>query len=368
VDWPEIIIEGFPEPRDGEPPNLRGDIADELNDHLACAMQRELRRTDDPAAPEHAVLDRFGDPKRIARRLWWDAMKEQVMKDRIMIAAMIVSVVTCLAVGVFAWMTVQQGREANQAILAELKSLSKPAEPSEIPGDWSKVTFRCVVGDRQGRPAVGVKLSLGGAMEAQTPNKTLFKQTDSEGKVTFGPMPAGEYWWGAQFAGLAGDHVSGAQHLGFSLHESITLYPTRNQEVVVVFPSSDAFTDIAFAVDWPADLKDKGFLLYCEFNNPFGGYSPGYPGTQPDGLRLDGRVWRPAFGQVVIGSDGRIRDGWTLWPGQGMGRMGGYGMGGPASEPKTVLYKISGPAQRSGGDLAELRHAFVSGDCARYGG
>ena len=48
MDWPEIIAEGFLGTRDGEPPDLRRDIADELNDHLACAMQRELRRTDEP--------------------------------------------------------------------------------------------------------------------------------------------------------------------------------------------------------------------------------------------------------------------------------------------------------------------------------
>jgi hypothetical protein len=140
VDWPDIIIEGFPGPRDGEPPDLRRDIADELNDHLACAMQRELRRTDDDKAAERAVLDRFGDPKRIARRLWWDAMKEQVMKDRIMLAVMVLSVLTCLAVGVFAWRMMQQGQQVNQAILAKLETLGKPAAQPEVPADWAKIS------------------------------------------------------------------------------------------------------------------------------------------------------------------------------------------------------------------------------------
>jgi hypothetical protein len=291
VNWPEIILEGFPGPRDDEPPDLRGDIADELNDHLVCAMQRELRRTDDPAAAEHAVLDRFGDPKRIARRLWWDAMKEQIVRNRIMTAVTVLSLLACLAVSVFAWMTVQQSHETNKAILAKLETLSRPAAQPEVPGDWSMVTFRCVAGDRQGQPAAGVELWMQVTQFGQI--KYLSERTDNEGKVTFGPVPAGDYRWGARLS-------------GFTSSQSFTLYPTRHQQEVVVCPSSDAFADIAFAVDWPVDLKDRGFLALCDFDPPSGGSQ-----WRPRALSLDGREWQPALGEVIVTADGRILEGWT---------------------------------------------------------
>jgi hypothetical protein len=77
VSWPADITEGLPGPRGDEPADLRRNIVDELADHLGCAMTRELRRTKDETEAQRNVLKRFGDPKRIAYRLWFDAMKEE---------------------------------------------------------------------------------------------------------------------------------------------------------------------------------------------------------------------------------------------------------------------------------------------------
>ena len=96
MSWPEVVSQGFPPPRDDELAHLRRDITDELADHLDCAMRRELRRTDDETAAERAVLDRFGNPQRLARRLWWNAMKEKVMKDRIMLVAVVLLIAACV--------------------------------------------------------------------------------------------------------------------------------------------------------------------------------------------------------------------------------------------------------------------------------
>jgi len=38
------------------------DIADELGDHLACALHRELVKTGDEDEAQDRVLERFGDP------------------------------------------------------------------------------------------------------------------------------------------------------------------------------------------------------------------------------------------------------------------------------------------------------------------
>src|SRR5262245_29869859 len=89
----------LPAPREDEPSTLRRDIADELADHLACAVRREqlrdggVRWVELGARPhpgplpegewacpggmkesgvEERVLARFGDPRAVARKLWWD--------------------------------------------------------------------------------------------------------------------------------------------------------------------------------------------------------------------------------------------------------------------------------------------------------
>src|SRR3954469_2335076 len=70
-----------------EPTNLRQDIADELADHWACGVRSELlsgNAKDLEEAQAH-VRSRFGNPNTIARQLWWGAMKEKVMQQRIIL-------------------------------------------------------------------------------------------------------------------------------------------------------------------------------------------------------------------------------------------------------------------------------------------
>ena len=87
MDWSEISENALPVRRDDEPEDLRRNIADELADHLTCAMQQERRRTDDEQIAKRAVLDRFGNLRKIAYQLWWDEMKEKIMSQRLTLAA-----------------------------------------------------------------------------------------------------------------------------------------------------------------------------------------------------------------------------------------------------------------------------------------
>ncbi|MFO0917816.1 MAG: hypothetical protein U0872_05805 [Planctomycetaceae bacterium] len=80
----EDLLADLPAPRDDEPPSLRDDIADELADHLHCALRRELLKDGDAVAAEERVIDRFGNPKKLARRLWWQAMWSRIMGQRIL--------------------------------------------------------------------------------------------------------------------------------------------------------------------------------------------------------------------------------------------------------------------------------------------
>src|SRR6476620_5570808 len=97
MSWQDAITESFPPPHEREPSNLRADIRDELADHLECATRRELLKTRDEATAQQAALERFGDPKSIACRLWWDGMKGRIMKDRLFIVLFTFGVLAVLA-------------------------------------------------------------------------------------------------------------------------------------------------------------------------------------------------------------------------------------------------------------------------------
>ena len=73
--------------RDGEPAGLRRDIVDELGDHLAALYTRELLRGVDASSARQRVLQRFGDPAAVARRLWLDAMKRKIMASTVSLFA-----------------------------------------------------------------------------------------------------------------------------------------------------------------------------------------------------------------------------------------------------------------------------------------
>lgn len=334
MDWPEIIIEGFPGPRDGEPPDLRGDITDELNDHLACAMQRELRRTDDPAVAEHAVLDRFGDPNRIARRLWWDAMKEQIMKDRIMIGMMILTLVICAVVGFFAWRMMQQGQQVNQAILAKLETLGRPVVQPELAPDLSKVTFRCFEENGQDKAAADLEIALKGYAFGDAKDDEIRQTTDAQGRTTFGPIQPGRYVWWMDLPGC------------YRELRSLTLYAGRIDEQIVNIPSSEMQADIALKADWPDDFKEKKVVLYASFmGEPY---------------KLGGTSWRPSPWNATLAPDGTLQTGFKLvsvgWPPE-LPATSPFVPREPLGETRLALFA---PEDRPVGSEVRLRHRAMS--------
>lgn len=121
MHWHDQLESALPPPRDDEPANLRRDIADELADHLECAMQRELTRTDDAHQARSNVLVRFGNPHRIARQLWLESMKGKLMTQRILIATNVVLAAATIAVAVFAVSVVRESRQFQEGLVAELR-------------------------------------------------------------------------------------------------------------------------------------------------------------------------------------------------------------------------------------------------------
>ena len=96
LKWNNDITGDLPAPRDDEPEHLRKDIADELSDHLRCALNRELHSTQNEHQAKQNVLSRFGNVNRIARKLWFDWMKEKIMSQRILTASVVTLTIACV--------------------------------------------------------------------------------------------------------------------------------------------------------------------------------------------------------------------------------------------------------------------------------
>ena len=171
----------LPPPRADEPANLRREIIDELSDHLTCARKREQLaggpQTEE--AIQHRVLNRFGDPAAVARKLWFDWMWEKTMTQRILTGVCILlAVVTCAALA-FAWVSINR----QQDLIAELQSTSQTqlqeqqkqferllgrsermllqnsAKPSPSM-EWNPIELKFVGAKENGPPLPGVNVTL----------------------------------------------------------------------------------------------------------------------------------------------------------------------------------------------------------------
>lgn len=112
--YKDIILADLPSNGD-EPAGLRESIAEELSDHLHCAMRRELLNDSDQMTAKERVMNRFGNVNSVATRLWFDAMKQRLVTQRFLLAAAGLMTVACLAIGAIAWLTVTQLRDAIDA-------------------------------------------------------------------------------------------------------------------------------------------------------------------------------------------------------------------------------------------------------------
>jgi hypothetical protein len=125
MDFRDGLSALLPPPRDDEPASLRHDIINELSDHLACAYNRELLRGADSSVAQQRVLDRFGDPAAVARRLWFDAMKGKIMAQRVFIASCVLVTAASLALMGLLWRQLSViEREASSAAAAAMRAMA----------------------------------------------------------------------------------------------------------------------------------------------------------------------------------------------------------------------------------------------------
>ena len=276
----EVRTADLPPARDDEPDGLRQDIVDELADHLACGANRELLRGTDQSNVWRVVMERFGDPAAVARRLWFDAMKEKIMAQRVLIATCLIVTAASLAlVGMF-WMqanraaldlaetnrrmveTLTENQATNRELLKQLQvmaTLAPAPAAAASPIQPVPVVFKLTQETLDGPPAAGVTVVL--STGQPLPNRPMERKTDQEGNADFGIVQPGdwEFMVSEEWDAAARSwHASGGFHI----------LPGAAVKNAIICPKAPATTEkVQINVDWPPNLRDKSLWLGAIFKH-----------------------------------------------------------------------------------------------------
>ncbi len=284
----------LPPHRDDEPQTLRQDIIDELADHLVSSYTRELLRGCGSGQARQRVLDRFGDPAAVARRLWFDAMKGAIMKQRVvLVGALAAGMLGILLVaGAFALVVERQRllveleraraeaawREAEQAraALAQADSLTKALQENQAANrkmleqinalaaaksrspDWNPVRIRLVADRLDGAPIADQSIQLALVNQAASRRAEPFEAaTDRNGWADFGLMHPGKYYVSIRLPTKISD---------FYASLPMTVRAGEPFELTIACPRERPNRiPVEVGVDWPSDLADKGLLVMAGF-------------------------------------------------------------------------------------------------------
>ncbi|QDV52482.1 DUF1700 domain-containing protein [Gimesia fumaroli] len=287
--WPEISIEDFPPKRDDEPSSLRQDIIDELTDHFACALNRELLKNSDEQTAKQRVLNQFGDPIKIARQLWLDAMQEKMMSQRILTGISTVMAVCCIAVVGIAWTMMQESRAFNLQMLEQFKQAQERSSV-EASGDLHEIQFQLVQDGSKDEPAVGFEGTLA-KYESNNVIFTVDAVSDEMGLLDFGKLPWGEYVLNLK-APWGGTHQP----------EQITTIPGRKYEQTIVCPAgAPKKVEVQFQVNWQ-NIPEEDYYLLCDFRSLINGLEKKKDYVSFSLQEIQGRSWvyRRDLGQESV--------------------------------------------------------------------
>jgi hypothetical protein len=283
MEWLDVLAGSLPAPRDDEPPDLRRKIIAELRDHLHAAMQRELLLTGNAEQAQQNVLSRFGEPARLARKLWYDALWEKIMTRRMVLAALVLVVLVSVGSTGLTWILVvqagqvnqallEQNRAANELLLAKLAALGNASGNSGKTMEWNSLKVRVSLEKPGGAPAANFKLELEGRLLDTSVPTSLSRTTGPDGIADFGLVRAGEHLlnvmapWGEA---IADSHDYGM--ISVDGGQIVTVLPGEPQTVEIVGPSKPEETEVTITVDWPNDLA--GQSLWLQSPRDLGGHS-----------------------------------------------------------------------------------------------
>jgi hypothetical protein len=291
MDFRDTLSALLPPPRDDEPASLRQDILDELGDHLASAYNRELLRGVDSTVARQRVLERFGDPAAVARRLWFDAMKGKIMAQRVLIATCLVVMAACGMSAALAWRWINQdqlmrartaaesiaanqrmsealaqAQATNQNMLNKLSEMSEAIRHPRSP-DWNPVSFKLTEETPSGPPVEKANLAL--IRSGENPPKTIERISDASGIADFGAIQPGDYSFSIHRAFRKGYQSTSGQlnvQPGSENHKSIVCPRVPPEKVPV---------QIKCAL--PPDLETQGLFIYAPFTFSQRTLDPGLP-------------------------------------------------------------------------------------------
>ncbi len=277
MESPDDLAAALPAPREDEPPDLRRKIIAELRDHLRAAMQRELLLTGDARQAQHNVLSRFGDPARLARKLWYDAMWEKIMTQRMVLAALVLVVLVSVGSTGLTWFLVvqagrvnqallEQNRAVNELMLAKLMALANAGGNAGKSMEWTALKVRLSYEKAGGTPAAGCKLELGGRLLDTSVPASLSRTTGPDGVADFGLVRPGQHV--LNVATLWGESTNDRHDYGMLVIEGgqvITVLPGEPQTVEIVCPPKPEEAEITLAIDWPDELAGQPLWLVCDF-------------------------------------------------------------------------------------------------------
>ena len=279
------ITTRLPPLREDEPESLRQDIVDEILDHLQCGLRRELLiQGGDEAFAKERVLSRFGDPREIARKLWFQAMWSKIMSQRIAVGSALFSMMVCaVLVGMMGWMLHQQQlsaaqqQKANAELMERIVGLIKPPQQTETYNDReprkSHLQLKVTVDTEDGPPATGCTVTVTKQVELGWPvsnggNAQQFT-LDPSGMVDCGLTEPGRF------------EVTIRTQFNEVATSSFTIPSEQDHIEHVVVPGKlPEMTKVIFRVDeLPADLDFSALGLVMRL--------------RPHGFRtVAGRAWR----------------------------------------------------------------------------
>ena len=161
MPWDKDPDKAFPARHPREPGGLRQDILDEIADHLAsaAAVEEEQDSGENEETIWQRVRERFGDPDALARRLWWDTMRETIMREWIQTGVMIVAAAAVIVGVVFVGVLMARVGAANNALQ---EALAAAMEQQRLANESM---VRAMEEQRKGNEALAASLSRLGSAE-----------------------------------------------------------------------------------------------------------------------------------------------------------------------------------------------------------
>lgn len=248
----EELRRAMPGPHEREPRSLRRDIEDELADHLACSIERERARGLGEPQARAAAIERFGNPGRIARKLWMQAMKEHVMRDRLIVAVNILLAVVIVFAAVMVYRISEQSQKSNLALVSALERIGK-AQAAPAVSNMASMTVRCTRNTSEGTPA-NLEVSIFGKPFNVTEEKRYSQNVDGRGTTKFGPMLPGKYILSA---------ITKSTQPLLSTSRNVLLYAGDQREEQFVAPDVQT-VPVTFSLEMPEEFRNARALIECQ--------------------------------------------------------------------------------------------------------